>query len=223
MAVLTRKDGEETRARILDAACRVFAERGYMKATHAVIAQEAGVNAALINFHFRSKDNLYLEVWNRLVELLDAQYPLEVLSDETLTPEQRLHETIRRSVNMGAKPESEMFHRLHLREMLAPTGILDERIGGRIKVMQKNTRQMVQELLGEKATPEDVTAASMLVSRVCHILRPPPVKHERKRIAEWERCMKNVDEVVESTYAFCLAGLEQLRKRINARETTVAK
>lgn len=48
--------------RILDAATRHFAEFGYDDASVRSIAGEAGVNPALINYYFRSKDDLYREV-----------------------------------------------------------------------------------------------------------------------------------------------------------------
>jgi TetR/AcrR family transcriptional regulator len=49
----------ETRAAILAAAGRVFAERGLAGARTEAIAAAAGVNKALLYYYFRSKDRLY--------------------------------------------------------------------------------------------------------------------------------------------------------------------
>ncbi len=48
----------ETRDRILDAAERLFAERGYGATSLRSIMAEAGVNVAAIHYHFHSKESL---------------------------------------------------------------------------------------------------------------------------------------------------------------------
>ena len=57
--------GEATRAAILDAAERVFANRGFDGATMRSIAEAASVNQGLIHYHFDSKERLYGEVFAR--------------------------------------------------------------------------------------------------------------------------------------------------------------
>jgi AcrR family transcriptional regulator len=56
------QDGE-TERRILDAARRVFIRRGSGGARMQEIAEEAGVNQALLHYYFGSKDGLSLEVF----------------------------------------------------------------------------------------------------------------------------------------------------------------
>lgn len=71
--------------RILQAARRVFVRRGTAGARMQEIAEEAGVNQALLHYYFRSKDRLALavfrEVARRLIpgvaEVLGSQVPLE--------------------------------------------------------------------------------------------------------------------------------------------------
>ena len=50
----------ETRARILDAALREFSALGMAGARMDQIAAAAGVNKALLYYHFDSKENLYV-------------------------------------------------------------------------------------------------------------------------------------------------------------------
>jgi AcrR family transcriptional regulator len=52
----------ETKAKILDAAFRRLATEGYAALSVREIAKDAGVNHALINYHFRSKDQLVIAV-----------------------------------------------------------------------------------------------------------------------------------------------------------------
>lgn len=55
-------DDPEARAKILAAAERLFAERGYAGTAIRQIASEAGVNAAMIHYYFGNKDGLYFAV-----------------------------------------------------------------------------------------------------------------------------------------------------------------
>jgi AcrR family transcriptional regulator len=55
-------DATQTRERILDAAFRRLVSEGYAALSIREIARDAGVNHALINYHYRSKDQLVIEV-----------------------------------------------------------------------------------------------------------------------------------------------------------------
>lgn len=65
MVVRTRKprrDGQATRAAILDAARRLFVELGYEHTTVRAIAEQAGCNAALISRYFGGKAELFIAI-----------------------------------------------------------------------------------------------------------------------------------------------------------------
>lgn len=55
-------DVGETKGKILEAAFRRLAREGYAALSVREIARDAGVNHALINYHFRSKEQLVIEV-----------------------------------------------------------------------------------------------------------------------------------------------------------------
>jgi len=55
-------DATQTRGRILDATFRRLVTDGYAALSVREIAKDAGVNHALINYHFRSKDQLVIDV-----------------------------------------------------------------------------------------------------------------------------------------------------------------
>ncbi len=61
-AVLHGDDAGDTRQRILDAAFRRLTSEGYAALSVREIARDAGVNHALINYHFGSKDQLVIDV-----------------------------------------------------------------------------------------------------------------------------------------------------------------
>ena len=56
-----RAGGADTKAALLEAARRVFVERGYEGATVRSIAAKAGVDAAMVNHWFGSKENLFAQ------------------------------------------------------------------------------------------------------------------------------------------------------------------
>jgi AcrR family transcriptional regulator len=60
--LLAEADVGDTKAKILDAAFRRLAREGYAALSMREIARDAGVNHALINYHFRSKDQLVIAV-----------------------------------------------------------------------------------------------------------------------------------------------------------------
>ena len=80
----SESDDGNTEGRILQAARRVFMRRGTAGARMQEIAEEAGVNQALLHYYFRSKDRLamavFREVAARLIPgvaaVLDSEAPL---------------------------------------------------------------------------------------------------------------------------------------------------
>lgn len=73
-----RSDGQSTRTAILDAAAEEFAERGFELASVRTICARAGVNVALANRYFGSKDALYRLTAKRLFG--DLGEPLAALA-----------------------------------------------------------------------------------------------------------------------------------------------
>src|ERR671931_770499 len=57
-----RRDAAATREALLAAGAELFADRGYDGVPVAAIAQKAGVNKAMINYHFGGKRKLYLAI-----------------------------------------------------------------------------------------------------------------------------------------------------------------
>ncbi len=77
------KKSEEIRERLLDTAELLFAQRGFFGVSIRDITDAAGVRSASINYHFDSKQNLFMEVVDRRVEPL-AEARLIALADVDL-------------------------------------------------------------------------------------------------------------------------------------------
>jgi AcrR family transcriptional regulator len=82
--------GEETRARILEAAERNFARNGYDATSVASICQQADVTKGGFYHHFPSKQAVFLELLNQWLALLDGQF--DVVRAETENVPQALQQ-----------------------------------------------------------------------------------------------------------------------------------
>ena len=71
--LLADADVGDTKAKILDAAFRRLASDGYAALSVREIARDAGVNHALINYHFRSKEQLVIDVLDAMNQRLLAR------------------------------------------------------------------------------------------------------------------------------------------------------
>jgi AcrR family transcriptional regulator len=65
--------GAQTRERLLDAAERLFAEKGFAATSVRDITAAAASNVAAINYHFGGKHNLYHEVFRRRMAAMRDQ------------------------------------------------------------------------------------------------------------------------------------------------------
>lgn len=61
------RKGEETRARILEAALSAFGNQGFAAVTTRQIAEEAGINLPALNYYFGNKQGLYLACAHEIV------------------------------------------------------------------------------------------------------------------------------------------------------------
>jgi TetR/AcrR family transcriptional regulator len=69
------RDPEHTRAIVIDAAERLFAERGFAATSMRDISAASGVSHPLIHHHFGSKEDLYAAVKRRMVEGYARRFP----------------------------------------------------------------------------------------------------------------------------------------------------
>lgn len=70
-----RSKGEETRARILDAALTLFREKGYDRTTMRAIADAAGVSLGNAYYYFESKEHLIQGFYRHTVDEFAARIP----------------------------------------------------------------------------------------------------------------------------------------------------
>lgn len=123
---------DETRRSLIEAGRQVFSEDGFDGARVDRIAELAGVNKALINYHFGGKQQLF----QAIIEDFTAQLAtgLQSAIDPTASPEDQLRQFVRHMANAVARhPE---FPRLMLFESTKKNALPDPPPQHMLLVMQ---------------------------------------------------------------------------------------
>lgn len=213
-----RKDGIQTRDRILTVACRVFAEKGYHDATVEEICTRAKTNIAAINYHFGSKDELYAQVWRRAFDAANAAYPPEGGLGPDAPTEERLRGTIYSLVGRGVDP-GRIGHagKLLLREMVTPTDVIKQVKHDALRPMHERMNNLMKELLGAEASGEQVLLCEMSIIHQCVGIG---IRLFTGRVPPYHQLDLTTDDLVETLTdhitRFSLAGLQAVREQIGA-------
>ena len=84
-----KTDELSTEDKILLAASKVFTEKGFSGTRTRDIAEEAGINLALLNYYFRTKEKLFEQVMKVKIVLLFGQI-IPIVTNEKTTLEEKI-------------------------------------------------------------------------------------------------------------------------------------
>ena len=120
----------DKRVLILDAATRVFAERGFFAAQVADIARRAGIAAGTVYLYFRSKDDLLITLFDRTMQeaIREAREALATIDDpaDRLRRIARLHlERLGRDRNLAVVFQVELRQSTKFMARLSATRLHD--------------------------------------------------------------------------------------------------
>lgn len=93
------KKSATTEQKIKEAARKVFTEKGYAATRTRDIAEASGYNLALINYYFRSKENLFGIIMMESLQLFVGSI-IPILNDETTTLQQKVETIVSRYIDM---------------------------------------------------------------------------------------------------------------------------
>ncbi len=213
-----RKDAARTRKRLLAAASVLFAEQGFRETTVAAICRRAGANVAAVNYHFGSKEELYVASWQHAFEASIAKHPPDGGVDPAAPARERFAGRVRSMIERIADPKSHEFEILH-REFAGPTGLLSEVMQKRIQPLRAGLESVIGELLGPETHAETVRFCVTSVHAQCF---GPLLKLRRRRVAPHAPhpaglAELDLDRYAEHVVAFSLAGLRSLRRQSAGR------
>lgn len=162
-----REDGKETRRRLLEAACDVFAEKGYRQAKVADICRKAGANVASVNYYFGNKKNLYKMAWQHALENLEE--PAFADAAPVSSPI-RLRQYIRTLIqSFTAGGDLGRFSRLYLMEMVNPTGLIQDAWHDLIEPRRRRLHAIIRDILGPGADDLGLRFCELSIVNQCRM------------------------------------------------------
>jgi len=127
------RPAEYTRGSIIKAAVYLFAEKGFQGASVRYIVVKARVNQAAINYHFKGKDGLYLEVLKTALDKLTEHAGSEPEKLKSLSREEALRSFVYQQLRpLLFRDEMSRYIRLFAWESAHPSKIF-------LKFMATNT------------------------------------------------------------------------------------
>jgi len=202
----------ETRSRVLKAAARLFAERGFNHVSIRDICKEAGSNVASVNYHFGDKLGLYRELIGAVAEGMNDAKISALEAGAGRLPEEQLRAYIRGFLHqlLGQNPEGACWlGELVAREMTEPTPALDLIIEKGIKPAAERLKRLVGEVMGLPADDPHVMLSASAIQGLCIWYRSSRTVAERM-FPELPFTPERIDKVAEFVADFSLAGIRAL-------------
>lgn len=206
-----------TRTRLLNAACRIFAEKGFHDATVAEICSAAKANIAAINYHFGDKSKLYLDAFRHLFDMAHQAHPEP--GSEILAPEEWLRKLIRaRVAHIFARDESGLLPRLVCREMGQPTPLHDRLYEELFRPRRERQKAVMRAYFGSAISEEALCMAVVNFDSVLIFLNK---RHQHLRqIKPHPRdpaCLQlDPSALSDQIERFVMGGLEAIRNHLNS-------
>lgn len=205
---------QDTRSRILAAAERLFADRGFAATSVRMITSRAEVNLAAMHYHFGSKDRLIQELFtlrlsplNRQRLALLDQYQIDA-GGGVLTLEKILDAFVRPPVQLIRDPErgGMRFMQLLSRAFNSPDGAIRDMIYGQFAEVIERFSGALGPRLPHLSREEAFWRFHFMVGAMSHTLHV---------IADWRNLEtlfpdvpepSQVDQVVDRLVSFLAAG-----------------
>lgn len=209
MADVTGMEVASTREKLLDAAERLFLDKGYDGVGVRDITDSAGVNVAAVNYHFNGKKNLYREFFRRRL-LKSNEGKMEALHNILSTSETPdLREVIRVFVamfleDMLSSRDSEKFLKLFTTEMsekgIAHDIMFKECVTPVHRLFREAILRTRPEMAGEKAT----LCIASIFGQMVHFVRAREVV---KRVTGRGYSREFIGDIVEHITDFSMKGI----------------
>lgn len=203
-----RRDGLSTRNMVLEAAGRVFAERGYAKSTSREICEKAGVNSAAINYYFGGKEGLYEEVLVEAHRQLVSLEELHAVMESGGAPEDKLRAFLELAVRAALRAPELWGLPVLLREVASPCSSLPEPLVASALPKLQVVRSLVCEVTGLTPGTEEERHATALVLMPCMFLVLFPEKVQSLLLPGF---MEKPQNTIEAMIRYVMGGLNALK------------
>ncbi len=203
MMAEAQTSGEQTRARLIEAAREVFSQNGFQGATVREICRRAEANVAAVNYHFGSKDGLLAEALN--FTGLKALQAANVAADPC--PEKRLRLFIHDFMLMLLDEKSASRQcRIMARELADPSPALDKIVSEAIAPLHGFLGRLVCEIVGDKmSAAEQLRCVFSILGQCSFYYHTEPVLQRLHPELRYDR--KEIEAIAQHIANFSLAAL----------------
>jgi AcrR family transcriptional regulator len=203
-------EDRETRARLLHAASRLFAERGYARVTVRDICKKARANVAAVNYHFGGKDGLYRAVMRHAMETMQATTEAARAAGGDLPADERIRAYVSVFADrlLGVHHET-WIHQLMLREMSDPTPALAMVAEEVLKPRMTYLSRAIAELL--QCAPDDPRVVRCALSVTSQFNSMLWTRAVAKLLNAEAGVPGSIDEIAEHIARFSLGGMNAMK------------
>ncbi|MDR3640408.1 MAG: CerR family C-terminal domain-containing protein [Humidesulfovibrio sp.] len=203
-----------TKARLLQAGRKVFAERGLENATIREICSLAEANVAAVNYHFGSKERLYIAVLQDYIQREDERHPHDEGVTPQSAPEDRLRAYLRGFLlqTLGdGDPENERLGKLLTQEFIEPSQYFGEIFDRHCRPSHELLKDIVRLLLPGHDETTVARCASSIVGQ-CVLF---DVGREALSRMTPDLALKagNIEHITDFIMEFSLGGIARLNAR----------
>jgi len=196
----------ETRDRLLKAAERLFADRGFKDVTVRDICRQARANVAAVNYHFGDKAGLYREVLQIAIDAVRATTDAGRRAGEGHPPEEKLRRFIAVFLRRVLTPGHETVHRLIQREIDDQTPAFDALVEHAVRPRIEYLSAIVAAMIGgDPADRRVLRCVGSILSQTIVYMRKNPIA-ERLGFS-FQGTPAQIDEAARHITEFSVAGV----------------
>jgi AcrR family transcriptional regulator len=216
---------DATRAKLLGAAGRMFAERGYQATTVRDICSRAGANVALVNYYFGGKQGLYTAVLHQLMARTARLEDVRGALDQDAPPEDILRGVIKARLH-GLCPGvlADEQSRIMMHELAQPTPALTRVVNDISRPIYERMLALVGSIFGRPPHDEKTRLCvhSVMGQMIVYALARPFLV---RLWPELKMTPAQLDRIADHIADFSLAYLRQAgnTRRKAAAKTGVSK
>jgi len=202
----------ETRDRLLKAAARLFAERGFKDVTVRAICTAAKANVAAVNYHFGDKVGLYREVLQVAIDALRETNDAARAAGAGQPPEQQLRRYLVVFLQHVLSPQYDTVHRLIQREIDHPTPAMDALVEQAARPRLEYLAGVVAAMTGsDRSDPEVLYCVGAILSQTIMYVRMNPIA--RRLGFTFTPTKPNIEAAAEHIAAFSIGGIGKILYR----------
>lgn len=211
---MSKTSSNPTKEKILHCAAEVFLRHGFENTTVRMIAEQAEVNLALINYHYGDKATLYLEVVRYWARDAFQNYPLNLLDDPDIKPKDKIKAFIYHTLVCLFGPEGKGtgFGRLLIQEAIVnPSDVVHDIVLETISRPTEALSVAVAQVTGIRDARRLHIYTACIVGQTVYFYLSRHLTAELFEVTAIN-CDEDIRELSDAIFQFSMASLNHLKE-----------